>query len=69
MPEVEIREGVPMLRQPTEGEDVVADYLSTGLTLGRHPMAFLREHLDSRNVRTAAGLWDLPDGAAVKIVR
>jgi DNA polymerase III alpha subunit len=30
---------LPMLRASTEGEDIVADYASLGLTLGRHPLA------------------------------
>jgi error-prone DNA polymerase len=29
-----IREGLPLLRAPTEGAEIVADYRSTGLTLG-----------------------------------
>jgi error-prone DNA polymerase len=41
-------EAPPALPQPTEGADLVADYASLGLTLGRHPMALLRSHLDSR---------------------
>ena len=35
-----------MLRKPTEGQDIVADYQSLGLTLGRHPMQLLRHRLD-----------------------
>jgi error-prone DNA polymerase len=38
----------PALPQPTEGADLVADYASLGLTLGRHPMALLRPRLDRR---------------------
>ncbi|MFO0226914.1 MAG: error-prone DNA polymerase, partial [Gammaproteobacteria bacterium] len=30
---------LPLLPVPTEGEDLVADYRSLGLTLGRHPLA------------------------------
>jgi error-prone DNA polymerase len=41
-------EVAPALPVPTEGADLVADYASLGLTLGRHPMALLRSHLDSR---------------------
>jgi error-prone DNA polymerase len=41
-------EAAPALPQPTEGADLVADYASLGLTLGRHPMTLLRSHLDSR---------------------
>ena len=41
----ETREGRPLLAAPTEGQSIVADYASVGLTLGRHPMALLRERL------------------------
>jgi error-prone DNA polymerase len=36
----------PALRAPREGEDIAADYASLGLTLGRHPLALLRERLN-----------------------
>jgi error-prone DNA polymerase len=38
-------EEVPTLRAPSEGEDILADYRSQGLTLGRHPLALLRPRL------------------------
>jgi error-prone DNA polymerase len=41
-------EAAPALPVPTEGADLVADYASLGLTLGRHPMTLLRGHLDRR---------------------
>jgi len=41
-------EVAPALPQPSEGADLVADYASLGLTLGRHPMALLRLRLDWR---------------------
>lgn len=41
-------EPAPALPTPTEGADLVADYASLGLTLGRHPMVLLRQHLDWR---------------------
>ncbi|MCG6871762.1 MAG: error-prone DNA polymerase [Gammaproteobacteria bacterium] len=40
-------EGMPMLRPPSEGENIAADYASLGLSLGRHPLALLRPRLDS----------------------
>ena len=40
-----IREAAPKLAAPTEGENLVADYASLGLTLGRHPLALLRPRL------------------------
>jgi error-prone DNA polymerase len=42
------------LPPPGEGEEIVADYASLGLTLGRHPLAFLRPRL--RAVLPAAAL-------------
>ena len=36
------------LRPPSASEDVIADYASTGLTLGRHPLSFLRAQLRQR---------------------
>ena len=38
-------EATPLLSPPEEGQDIVADYASTGLTLGRHPVALLRAQL------------------------
>ena len=51
---IRIAEGLPMLRAPTEGEDLSADYRHLGLSLGRHPLALLRAHLQSLGVLTAA---------------
>jgi error-prone DNA polymerase len=41
------------LLAPTEGQDIVADYNATGLTLRRHPLAPLRERLDGMKLWTA----------------
>ena len=49
-----------------EGEEVVFDYASTGLTLRRHPVALLREQLSTMKLRTAAELRDLPNGRLVR---
>ncbi|MGE0483689.1 MAG: error-prone DNA polymerase [Gammaproteobacteria bacterium] len=64
--EARVREAIPLLRPPREGEDIVADYASLGLTLGRHPLALLRRRLARRRVVTAAALAELPHGAAVR---
>jgi len=40
----------------------VADYASLGLTLGRHPLALLRPHLQRQRLVTAAQLRGLPHG-------
>jgi error-prone DNA polymerase len=52
----------PQLIAPTEGQDLVADYASLGLTLGRHPLALLRPHLQRQRLVTAAQLRSLPHG-------
>ncbi|MGB1110560.1 MAG: OB-fold nucleic acid binding domain-containing protein, partial [Gammaproteobacteria bacterium] len=57
------KEAVPLLPVPTEGEDIVADYESIGLTLGRHPLALLRDRLTQDRFNTAEGLWDLEQNA------
>ena len=52
-------EPLPMLRTPTEGEDIVADYGSLGLTLRRHPLALLRPvltRLSFQSAREVVGL-------------
>ena len=48
-------------------ESMVADYRSTGLTTGPHPMAFLRAELSRKRVMTAARLLDCPDGRRVRV--
>jgi error-prone DNA polymerase len=57
-----IVEAAPQLIAPTEGEDIVADYASLGLTLGRHPVALLRPRLEKLGTITAAQLRELPHG-------
>jgi error-prone DNA polymerase len=49
-------EASPLLTKPTEGQNIVADYQSTGLTLERHPMCLLRRHLDRYNYIAAGQL-------------
>ena len=61
-----IPEGQPMLRSPTEGEDIVADYGQLGLTLGRHPLALLRDLLTRRHFRSSEALQSLPHGRRVR---
>ncbi|WP_194727205.1 error-prone DNA polymerase [Noviherbaspirillum malthae] len=49
------------LPAPTEGEEIVADYQSTGLTLRRHPLALLRERFTAMNLSSAKELQTFPD--------
>jgi error-prone DNA polymerase len=53
------------LPPPTEGQSLVADYRSLGLTLGRHPMALLRGQMTRLRVVPAAKLGTLRNGAQV----
>jgi error-prone DNA polymerase len=57
-----IRDRQPALLPPTEGEDIVTDYRSLGLTLGRHPLALLRQRLRRLRFISASELHGLPDG-------
>jgi error-prone DNA polymerase len=54
------------LPEAPEGEAIVWDYASLGLTLRRHPLALLRERLQARRFMTAASLKDAPDGRLVR---
>ncbi len=60
-------EAVPMLKRPTEGQDIVADYKSLGLTLERHPIALLRERLDTHRYVSACKLKELAGGRPIKV--
>ncbi|MES2626699.1 MAG: error-prone DNA polymerase [Pseudomonadota bacterium] len=46
-------ESQPELLPPTEGENIVADYHRMGLTLGRHPLALLRNKLTAMRISSA----------------
>ncbi len=60
-------EPTPLLRKPTEGQNIVADYRHTGLTLGRHPMRLLRKHLDRYRYATAAELPHCGNGQRINV--
>lgn len=61
------REKTIELTRPTEGQDIVADYRSLGLSLGRHPLALLRERLSRLRVCRATDLAGIPDGSRVRV--
>jgi error-prone DNA polymerase len=61
--DVRAAEPVPALPRAREGEEIVADYASLGLTLGRHPLALLRSRLDKMSMLDAKRLHQLPHGA------
>lgn len=55
------------LPQPNEGEEIVADYRSLGLTLKCHPIALLRSKLDRLRVSRAIDLRAMASGRKVRI--
>jgi error-prone DNA polymerase len=57
----------PLLRAPTEAEDLFADYRALGFTLGRHPLALLRERLAAARVLSAGQLEEAPGGSFVRV--
>lgn len=67
MPSMDRFEAVPMLRKPTEGQDIVADYQSLGLTLERHPLALIRTRLDAWHYVAADGLKNLTSGQRIRV--
>ena len=62
-----IGEAMPKLAPPAEGESIIADYASLGLTLGRHPLALLRDRLRRQRMLTAADLRALPHGRVTRV--
>jgi error-prone DNA polymerase len=54
------------LRQMSTEERLIADYSGTGVTVGRHPMAYRREELHRRRILSAQELQQHHDGAYVR---
>jgi len=49
------------------GERLFADYHGTGLTIGKHPMAYRRAEMDKLRVTRAIDLAHIPNGRLVRI--
>ncbi|MBX5463833.1 MAG: error-prone DNA polymerase [Steroidobacteraceae bacterium] len=60
-------EGRPLLTTPTPWQTVIADYSSTGLTLGAHPMQLLRERMQRERILRAVDLNDTENGRFVRV--
>ena len=56
----------PEFKPPSEGEDILADYRSLGLTLGRHPLALLRTDLENLRITKAEDLLLKRHGSVVR---
>ena len=59
-------EDLPMLAAPTEGESIVSDYRTQGLTLGRHPLALLRRQLLEQRFMPASTLMTYTSGQVAR---
>ncbi|SFU26028.1 error-prone DNA polymerase [Paraburkholderia aspalathi] len=57
-----VQDETPALGAPTEANDIVADYRSVGLTLGRHPLELLRPQLLANRLMPASTLRTYRDG-------
>ncbi|MFC5523048.1 error-prone DNA polymerase [Polaromonas jejuensis] len=62
---VPTHEAALVLPETPEGENILFDYQSTGLTLRRHPLALLRPRLARQGLLSAGELNALPDGEQV----
>jgi len=60
-------EGRPLLTTPTPWQTVIADYGSTGLTLGTHPLQLLRERLARARFLRSADLQSTEHGSIVRV--
>ena len=56
-----------VLAQMADGEEVVEDYRSVGLSLRAHPLSFLRDELTARKMVTCAALKDIRDGRWINL--
>jgi len=61
-----VAEAIPLLKAPGEGEQLLADYASTGLSLGRHPLALLRSRLSRLGLQPARQLHMCPHGSIAR---
>jgi error-prone DNA polymerase len=62
-----VPESTVALAAPGEGDHILADYASLGLTLGRHPLALLRPRLKRLSMLTAEELKQTPSGTPVRV--
>jgi error-prone DNA polymerase len=63
---VPIHEPTLQLPAAPEGEEILGDYVSLGLTLRRHPLALLRSRLARMSLMSAEQLRSLPSGQTVR---
>ncbi len=56
-----------LLQPPREGQEIVADYASTGLTLRRHPVSLLRTKLAGLGICSSAEVDRMRDGQRLRV--
>jgi error-prone DNA polymerase len=61
----EQRSSLPLQQMSTQ-ERLIADYAGTGLTIGKHPMAYLRDELRRGQILSAVELRTCSDGEFVR---
>jgi error-prone DNA polymerase len=63
---MQVTEARPLLGMPTEAQGIVADIAAVGLTLGRHPLALLREQLKKDGLQSMEELIQAPHGQWIR---
>ena len=63
----EFSEATPLLKKPTDWQNTLADYESTGLTLGHHPLSLLRSQLDKMGIVQNFTLGEIPNDKIIKV--
>ena len=61
-----VDEDLPQLSTPSEGAGIVSDYRAQGLTLGRHPLALLRQQLLAQRFLPASTLRCYTNGQVAR---
>ena len=63
----DFNEATPLLRIPTDSEEMFADYATKGLSLNHHPLDLLRGQLDDLGICPAQKLGSRRHGSIVKV--
>jgi error-prone DNA polymerase len=64
--ELPLAEATPLLPVPTEGQNILADYHSLGLSLRRHPLALLRDRCLRRQIMSATQLQQIKHDTQIR---
>jgi len=63
----DFNEATPLLRKPTNSEEMLADYATKGVSLNHHPLDLLRRELDELGICPAQKLYSRRHGSIVKV--